>query len=94
MATHTYHEGLPGYHEDQILHDGCDECEARGRNFHMAMANMDRLTFIAAWERAAEWHRHGLPNGSRIELEVLQVLWTVQVMLERVGWPIGQVPAP
>ena len=27
---HGPHESLPGYHPDQLLVDGCDECEERG----------------------------------------------------------------
>jgi hypothetical protein len=30
--SHNFHEGLPGYGEAQILHDGCAECEARARS--------------------------------------------------------------
>lgn len=89
---HTYHEGLPGYTASQILHDGCDECEARGQHAGRALAQMDSQNFRRAWLRAAEFARGGAPDVARAEVQFLEALWSVQVHLERLGWPIGEVP--
>jgi hypothetical protein len=48
---HAYHEGLEGFHLDQIFKDGCPECERRGADIEIALANMDVPTFQRAWDR-------------------------------------------
>jgi len=92
MSVHDYHDGLPGYSTQQILHDGCTECETRGKDPAHAIASMDRQTFALAWGRAAEWNRSGVTDLSRAERGVLSVLWAIQVKLEPRGIEIGQVP--
>lgn len=97
--THTYHEGLPGFDARQILHDGCDECEHRGKDLQMALAHLDNDTFARAWRRAYDDHAS---NGggydatgplSDCERGLLNVLWGVQVSLQRFGQPLnGEVP--
>ena len=89
---HDYHDGLPGYSPDQVLHDGCGECEARSKQPDGGMAYLDRLNFVRAWERAAEWNRAGLLDLARAEIPMLSILWSVQLKLENYGVPIGQVP--
>jgi hypothetical protein len=93
MAVHDYHDALPGYDERQIWHDGCGECEARGARIAIDM--LDSTNFARAWERAAQWNR-----GSGLSLAVcsteaplLNVLWRIQVQLERQGWPLGVLPS-
>jgi hypothetical protein len=90
--THDYHQGLPGYHPDQLLIDGCEECEDRAKHPDHGIAELDAARFRAAWARAAEWQRHGLPSLSSAEAPMLLALWAVQVQLERIGWPIGEIP--
>lgn len=95
--THDYHEGLPGFHPDQVLHDGCAECESRGRDIRSALAHMDAMTFRRAWLRAADNHASHPPSGteashiSGAETQVLEALWGVQVRLEGI-WPLGFLP--
>lgn len=91
--VHGPHENQPGYHPDQILHDGCAECEDRGRHITAALNAMDRGRFAAAWERAAEWNRSGLDSVSHAERDLLAVLWLIQVKLESRGVPIGVCPS-
>jgi hypothetical protein len=90
--VHDHHESLPGYHPDQLLHDGCDECEDRGQHVHEAIAKLDEDRFVLAWKRAGELQLHGLPHVSRAELPLLRALAAVQVQLERHGVPIGVLP--
>lgn len=98
--AHTYHAALPGYDERQILHDGCAECEERGQNLMSALAHMDGPTFARAWKRAYDWKASsGDPEAvgpiSDTEAVLLQVLWAIQVILQRGGVPLnGKVPAP
>lgn len=89
---HDIHENLPGYHDDQILHDGCGECEDRGRSRNLGIAHLDKYRFARAWARAAEWNRAGLGNVTKAEVPMLDALWAVQCQLENYGVPIGRVP--
>lgn len=92
--THDYHDGLPGYDEEQILHDGCAECEARSGSRNHGIAHLDRQNFVHAWRRAAEWNQRQLDNStiSQAEVPLLDVLWAVQVQLERRGIRVGFLP--
>lgn len=92
MAAHDEHTSLPGYHDEQLLHDGCDECEHRGAHVDEAIASLDSVRFVYAWHRAAELQMYGLPNGAQAEFPMLRALSMVQVQLERHGVPIGVLP--
>jgi hypothetical protein len=93
VSVHDYHDGLPGFSEAQILHDGCGECEARAANLSHAIGSMDKGRFALAWARAAEWNRHALPDVSKAEAPLLNVLWAIQLKLDERGVPIGEVPS-
>lgn len=90
--THDNHATLPGYDPDQLLHDGCAECEERGADPGLAIAYLDHERFGRAWERAATLQARGLPGGSRAELPMLRILAAVEVQLERRGLPLGVLP--
>ncbi len=90
--THDYHEGLPQFSEEQILHDGCGECEERGKRVWVGIAHLDQRNFARAWQRAAAWNKGGLPDISVAESDVLRTLWAVQLKLEPRGITIGEVP--
>lgn len=96
MASHDYHDALPGYDERQILHDGCGECEYRAENVERAIANLDQHRFEKAWRRAYnEFAFEGAPDGgprSRAEMPVLTALWAVMLQLERRGIPLDGTP--
>ncbi len=92
---HDYHDGLPGYSPDQILHDGCGECEHRAKSDDHGIAHLDHRNFYRAWLRAVEWNMRGLTDLARAEIPMLNALWAVQVKLEScTGLPIGHLPAP
>jgi len=96
MSVHDYHEAQPGYSASQILHDGCGECEARGKDVSRAIGSMDKGRFALAWRRAADWNT-GSPgfayDVSQAERPVLDALWAVQLKLESVcGLTIGELP--
>lgn len=93
--AHDYHDILPGYDPAQILHDGCAECEVRSKSRNHGIANLDRDNFYRAWSRAADWNQGFLESStlSAAEVPMLDVLWAVQVQLER--WSvlsIGYLP--
>lgn len=90
--SHDYHEGLEGYHPDQLLHDNCRECEERAASLESVFAHLDGQQFEVAWRRAAQWQQHGLSNISHAEAGLLQALWGVQIQLERRGIAIGTIP--
>lgn len=92
---HDYHDALLGYHPDQILHDGCAECEERGKDVARAIANLDHNNFERAWRRASDWNRSGGPGAdhlSHAELPLLRALWALIVQLEIRGIPADEVP--
>lgn len=89
MSSHDYHKGLPGYHPDQLLHDGCSECEARAKDSYSALLHLDLGRFRHAWNRAEQWQKHGsVDNLSRAETDMLRLLWAVQVQFERGGYTV------
>jgi hypothetical protein len=91
--AHDYHQALPGYSDDQILHDGCGECEARGKAVSRAITSLDKGRFALAWKRAADWNLTvGAVFVSKAERELLETLWAVQLRLEYYGVPIGTLP--
>jgi hypothetical protein len=87
--SHDIH--APGT-EAQVLRDNCAECSHRSRQPDMAISNLDPRSFAAAWTRAAEWERGRARDVSSAEVPVLRVLWAVQCQMERLGFPIGEVP--
>jgi len=96
MGTgHDYHDTLPGYSADALLHDGCAECEQRAgdtRSGH-GIAMLDPQRFAHAWTRAAQYFREGLRDITTTEMPMLSALWAVQLQFERLGIPIGHIPA-
>lgn len=90
---HDYHDALPGYRPEQLLHDGCGECEARAARSDHGLANLDAGRFERAWQRAAQLGQKGLPGMSNAEHELLSMLWLIQVKLETRGVPIGVCPS-
>lgn len=71
-GIHDYHEGLPGYSEAQIWHDGCDVCEARGEL--VAIHQLDRSRFQRAWARANTWQLSGLRDIAHSEVKLFEIL--------------------
>jgi hypothetical protein len=92
MGAHDYHEEGPGYSPNQVLHDGCSECAQRGQDVSLGIASMDARNFARAWRRAADWNMQGLPDVAENEVQLLRVLWTIQLRLESYGVPIGTLP--
>jgi len=98
VPAHLYHEALAGFDERQILHDGCQECEFRGRNLSNALAHMDPTRFAAAWKRAydvnaSDGDHDAVGPLSHAENDLLDVLWGIQVHLQRSGYQLdGRLP--
>lgn len=96
--SHDYHQSLPGYHADQLLIDGCGECEHRAKDIERAISNLDYKRFVRAWTRAADQMASTPPSGDRggprsqAEAPMLHALWAIQVHLENRGIPLGTVP--
>lgn len=94
--THANHASLPGFHHQQLLVDGCHECEDRGADGLTAILHLDGQRFREAWARAAAWQTDVPGIGQTIsvsEAPMLRTLWTLQVMFERLyGVPLGELP--
>lgn len=83
--SHDYHDALPGFHADQILVDGCGECEARSERPDHGISTLDTNNFARAVHRAREREYRGLDNLSEAEHPLLSTLWSVWMQLERRG---------
>lgn len=92
MLMHAYHDVLPGYHPDQILYDGCPECEERGQVVYRAITALDLDNYFRATKRAVVWNEEGCDNVSRAERALLETLWAVwlqdqnMLAMSAMGW--------
>lgn len=94
MPAHDYHENLPGFDERQLLVDGCEECEFRGKHPLEGLNHMDNATMMKAIARAITWQTcdgygsdHYLNTIGRIshaEAPVLETIWTVMIKMRNV----------
>jgi hypothetical protein len=80
VSVHAYHEGLPGYNPNAVLHDGCEECE--GRAGISGLGYLDWRNSRRVVERAARWGREGLEDTNPTEVKLLRDVWTVLVWLQ------------
>lgn len=78
---HAYHEALPGYSPNAILHEGCEECESRSNA--NGLLSLDWKNSRRVVERAIRWQREGLPDTNAAELRLLQAVWVMLLFLER-----------
>lgn len=76
---HDYHDALPGFSEEQVLIDGCAECEWRAEDLERALSHFDSQYFRRACQRATAWRRDGLTDVSDAELKVFRPLSAVLV---------------
>lgn len=80
MAVHTYHEGLPDYSPEAVLHHGCEECESRA-GIH-GLGHLDWRNSQRVVERAVRLNRDGLADTNPTEARLLRDVWTVLVWLQ------------
>jgi hypothetical protein len=94
--SHAYHDALPGFSPDQLLFDGCPECEHRGQDAGRAIAMLDAANFRRAWRRAYDCYASAGDRQSLVvsdaETPLLDALWSVQLQLERIGVPLAGDP--
>lgn len=94
---HAFHEGLAGYHPEQILHDGCPECEDRAAMGVDALGHLDDFARIRAWRlmRAEKWsggESVGYPV-SVLDWTLANTLYAVAVFMERCGIKPDEIEA-
>lgn len=80
--SHVYHEGLPGYHPESILHDGCPECENRSR-----LRGLDGVLALDHTRQLALWRSLLGPRipTSGCDGRLRRELYGVMVFLEGAG---------
>ena len=87
--SHVYHEGLPGYDERSIWHDGCPECEQRAAAGFPSVHELDHGNRLRAWRlmRATKWSGgEGADHDVSIcDHRLANALYSVAVFLERCG---------
>jgi hypothetical protein len=91
--SHDYHGELPGFDPQQILVDGCHECERRSRWNDHGISSLDPERFAEAWLRARRWqskalvrHAGGWATISDAEVPLLDTLSSVQIAQHRAWW--------
>ena len=80
---HDYHDALPGYDPRQIWHDGCKECEHRGKTVPYSVGTLDDERLRRAWTRMLAWdggHWEGIGTMSKAELPLLRFLEQVRLV--------------
>lgn len=86
---HAFHEGLSGYDERNVLHDGCEECEERSQHGLDGLLALDAANQSTLWRymRAQEWaDGEGLAHQpSGCDSRMMRLLYLVAVFLERAG---------
>jgi hypothetical protein len=91
-VSHNPHHAHPGYSPDQVLYDGCGECDRRAASMDHGLSTLDMNAFERAWERAADWQRKGLRDTADNEVPLFRMLVSVMTQLERRGIPWGYLP--
>lgn len=90
--SHDYHQGEPGYNEHQLYKDGCAECASRAVGDYP----FEFVDLRYAWGRALRFERGRLaPEESPVsatEVPLLRILWSLMILMERDGIPLGQYP--
>lgn len=85
--THDYHDALPGYHADQIWHDGCGECEWRSQNLSRGIGTLDLNNYARAKARAIKWNSWSISaetlHISKAEAPLLNMLWAIHLQEEK-----------
>lgn len=81
---HVDHEFLRDYDPRRIWHDGCAECELRGRTVPASIGSLDDHTLCVAINRARQW-RDGdvalVAKASSCEINLFEFLiGTMQVV--------------
>lgn len=76
---HDYHPGLEDYDAEHVWHDGCTECEDRGKR--LAFYSLDLENSRKMVERARLWRNGGTPNISNCERQLIQTI----------GWALAYV---
>jgi hypothetical protein len=78
---HAYHEQLPNFNPNAILHEGCEECESRANI--AGLLQLDWRNAQRAVERAIEWNYGRCPDTNPTEAGLLRAVWSMLVFLER-----------
>jgi hypothetical protein len=89
---HDFHPGLLGYDPDAILHDGCEECEARALKGVAGLLELDAGNLDLLWRRVVntEYGGKSEPNDageyrSDCESRLGHHLYFIGILLERCG---------
>ena len=90
--SHDSHQFGAGDMTAPVFDDECGECGRKVLGRDRGISALDAFSFAAAWQRAADWNRGKVTNVTVTEAPLLDVLWSVQVQLERHGVPIGELP--
>ena len=86
---HNYHDALPGYDPRQIWHDGCKECEHRGKTMPSSVGTLDETRLVRAWQRMEFWVHddwESIGQMSLAELPLMRFLEQVRLVNERLSY--------
>jgi hypothetical protein len=80
MSAHVFHQDLPGYNPESVLHDGCAECERRSKQGMEGVLALDRDRQLRLWKGV-----FNLPRTSDCDARLQRELYVVAVFLEGAG---------
>jgi hypothetical protein len=82
-VSHDYHEAHPKFSPNQVLHDGCAECDYRSKSDDAGLSTLSPDRFRLAWQRAAQLWTGRLTDVSDAEFRLLRILAEVQRQLDQ-----------
>jgi hypothetical protein len=86
MSAHVFHEDLPDYNPESVLHDGCAECEHRSKRGMEGVLALDRDRQLRLWQGTFD------PQvSSACDRRLQQELYAVAVFLNGAGITPGEV---
>lgn len=101
MATHVYHDNLPGFDPRNILHDGCPECEARAADpLRVGLPSLDTNNRLLIWQRMRivqlADQGHVLANEvnefmSRCDFKLTQALYYISLFTSRADFSPDEI---
>lgn len=84
MSGHTYHDDLPGFDAEHILHDGCEECEGRAADPLHGLLALDPPNLSLLFLRMEARERDERPPGSACDFKLMDAARNVREISRRV----------
>lgn len=92
---HTYHDNLPGFDANNVLHDGCDECEARAMNpMGVGIPHLDHNNRLKLWRDMIGYHftaDRDQRQFSACDRTLMDAMYLIAVFMQRAGFQPDEI---